>query len=193
VPWHARERRDVVDAGDVAVAACGGEACVAVAARDVEHRRSGAQVRRLAQLLADDLQRRPDHSSIQRFPCLHPGGSAREMHCSSHQEASAMYMCVRKYRNVKADNRQQLMDKTTNGFVPLLAKIDGFVDYYCMFTEDGSVLSVSVFRDKRGADESVSVAAKWTSQNLAGEFPEKAEVEGGEVFTQRHAAAKKAA
>lgn len=104
-----------------------------------------------------------------------------------------MYMTIRKYRNVKTDNRQELMDKTSNNFVPLMSKIDGFIDYYCMFTEDGSVQSVSVFRDKAGADESVRVAAQWAGQNLSAEFPDKPEVTTGEVFAQRHAAAKKAA
>jgi hypothetical protein len=103
-----------------------------------------------------------------------------------------MYMTVRKYRKVEGD-RQQLIETVNREFVPLISKIDGFIDYYCCFASDGTLLSVSVYRDAAGADESVRAAATWVEQTLAKYLPEKPEVISGEVFAQRHVEKQKAA
>ncbi|NVB79732.1 MAG: hypothetical protein HOV81_15155 [Kofleriaceae bacterium] len=85
-----------------------------------------------------------------------------------------------------------MAERVNREFVPLIAQIDGFVDFYALDTEDG-LISVSVFRDAKGADESVRAAAKWVGQTMAKEFPEKPEVMSGEVFAHRHMEQKKAA
>lgn len=93
-----------------------------------------------------------------------------------------MYLVVRNYKKVKG-NKQELSNKINNEFVPLVSKIKGFVDYYCLYPNDNSLLSVSVFQDAKGANESVRVASDWVAKNLASYFPEKPEVIAGEVFT----------
>jgi hypothetical protein len=103
-----------------------------------------------------------------------------------------MYLTVRKYRNVEGD-KNQIAEAINRGFVPLISKIDGFIDYYCCIAHDGSLLSVSVYRDANGADESVRAAAKWVEQNLSQHLPEKPEVISGEVFAHRHLEKQKAA
>jgi len=50
-----------------------------------------------------------------------------------------------------------------------------------------------VFRDAKGADESVRTAAKWVEQKLAKALPDKPEVLSGEVFGYHHIENKKAA
>ena len=62
------QRRHVVGRGDVAPAARGGERGHAVAGGDVEHLRAGAEVERLAEFLADDLQRGADDGVVARRP-----------------------------------------------------------------------------------------------------------------------------
>ena len=62
------QRRHVVGRGHLAPAARGGERGVAVAGGDVEHRLAGAQIERLAQLLADDLQGRADDGVVAGRP-----------------------------------------------------------------------------------------------------------------------------
>ena len=74
--------------------------------------------------------------------------------------------------------------------MPLIAKIEGF---RALFAGDGTLISVNVFRDARGAEESVRTAARWVEQNLATLLPEKPEVISGEVLTHRHADKQKAA
>jgi hypothetical protein len=120
----------------------------------------------------------------------HGPGSADASHSS--KEHQVMFVTVRKYRNVQGD-RNHLIDLVKNGFVPLISKIDGFIDYYCFFADDDTLTSVNVYRDKRGADESVRVAAAWVEQNLAKFLPEPPGLISGEVFAEAHVEKQKAA
>ena len=103
-----------------------------------------------------------------------------------------MYLAIRKYRRVEGD-RKQLVDRINSGFVPLISKIDGFVDYYCFFADDGTLTSVNVYRDKHGCDESVRIAAAWVEENIAKFLPEPPRLISGEVFAEGHVAKQKAA
>jgi hypothetical protein len=96
-----------------------------------------------------------------------------------------MHLTIRKYRKIEGD-RKQLAEIVNRDFVPLISKIDGFSDFYAFFGDDGTLMSVSVFRDAKGAEESVRAAARWVEQNLAKLLPEKPEVISGEVFGHRH-------
>jgi hypothetical protein len=62
------QRGDVVDAGHLGEAAGRGERGVAVPARDVEHTLARPQVDRLAQRLADDLERGAHDRVVPRLP-----------------------------------------------------------------------------------------------------------------------------
>ena len=103
-----------------------------------------------------------------------------------------MHLTIRKYRKVEGD-RTQIVELVNREFLSLLSKIDGFSDFYACFADDGSLTSVSVFRDARGAEESVRTAARWVEQKLAKLLPEKPEVISGEVFGHRHFEKHKAA
>jgi hypothetical protein len=96
-----------------------------------------------------------------------------------------MHLTIRKYRKIEGD-RKQLIELVNREFVPLISRIDGFEDFYAFFADDGTLNSVSVFRDSKGADESVRTAATWVEQKLAKLLPEKPEVISGEVFGLRH-------
>jgi hypothetical protein len=93
-----------------------------------------------------------------------------------------MYLVMRKYKKITG-NKQELQSKINSGFLPLVEKIDGFVDYYCLMPDDSTLVSISVFQDQKGADASVKTAADWVAKNLAAYFPEKPEIISGEVFT----------
>lgn len=96
-----------------------------------------------------------------------------------------MHLTIRKYHRVEGD-RKHIVEIVNREFVPLLSKIDGFADFFAFFADDGTLTSVSVFRDARGGEESVRTAARWVEQNLARFLPEKPEVISGEVFGHRH-------
>jgi hypothetical protein len=103
-----------------------------------------------------------------------------------------MRLTIRRYRKVEGD-RKQIIETVNREFVPLVSKIDSFSDFYAFFADDGTLSSVSVFRDARGAEESVRTAARWIEQNLAELLPEKPEVISGDVFAHRHVEKQKAA
>jgi heme-degrading monooxygenase HmoA len=63
---------------------------------------------------------------------------------------------------------------------PLLTEIDGFRAYYLLRTDDG-VVSVSVYDDQAGAEESTRAAATWVAENLSDLQVSPPQVKTGEV------------
>jgi heme-degrading monooxygenase HmoA len=63
---------------------------------------------------------------------------------------------------------------------PLLTEIDGFRAYYLLRTDDG-VVSVSVYDDQAGAEESTRAAAAWVAENLSDLQVSAPQVKTGEV------------
>ncbi len=70
------------------------------------------------------------------------------------------------------------------GFVPIVSGVPGFVAYYVVSEGDGAVISINIFEDKAGADESTRRAADWVRENLAFLLPNAPEVAAGEVIVQ---------
>ena len=66
-------------------------------------------------------------------------------------------------------------------FVPLIKKAKGFIRYYWLDTGKGEGASFSLFEDKAGADESVSLAADFVRDHLSKVVVQKPEVIEGAV------------
>lgn len=77
-----------------------------------------------------------------------------------------MYAVVRHYY-FDAKNSEVIDKMLRDEFVPLIKKIKGFMRYYWIDTGKGEGVSVSVFENKVGADESVRLAADFTSAAMA--------------------------
>jgi hypothetical protein len=91
-----------------------------------------------------------------------------------------MYAVVRHYHFKKEDSEK--IDKLVKeGFVPLLKKAKGFVRYYWLDTGEGEGASLSVFRDKAGADESIHLAAEFVKAHLSELISQRPEVIEGPV------------
>jgi hypothetical protein len=91
-----------------------------------------------------------------------------------------MYAAVRHYHFKKEDGDQ--IDKIIQEeFVPLLKKAKGFVRYYWLDTGNGEGASLSVFKDKAGADESIKIAAEFVKAKMADLLTQKPEVIEGPV------------
>ncbi|MEU4930398.1 hypothetical protein AB0G54_28480 [Streptomyces yokosukanensis] len=71
--------------------------------------------------------------------------------------------------------------RVSEGFVPLLRQVRGFVAYYWVDAGDGVMLSTSVYEDQAGADESVDRAADFVRDNLASLLPNPPQVTAGQV------------
>jgi len=91
-----------------------------------------------------------------------------------------MYAAVRHYHFKPGDGKE--IDKLVQeGFVPLLKKAKGFVRYYWVDTGNGEGASMSVFKDKAGADESIRIAAEFVKTKMAHLLIQKPEIIEGPV------------
>jgi hypothetical protein len=91
-----------------------------------------------------------------------------------------MYAMIRKYQ-FDQRNGEEIDRKVREVFVPLLEKAPGFVAYYWLDTGEGSGASLTVFRDKAGAEESLRIAANFVREHLAGISMGSPEITQGEV------------
>jgi hypothetical protein len=66
-------------------------------------------------------------------------------------------------------------------FVPIVKKAKGFVRYYWLDTGKGEGASVSVFKDKAGADESVRLATDYVQTHLSKLSIQKPEIIEGPI------------
>jgi hypothetical protein len=77
-----------------------------------------------------------------------------------------MYAVIRRYTfDPKAAN--ELNGKVRDSFLPLIKKIPGFVAYYWFNVNDNMGASLSVFADRKGAEESVCLAGRYVKDELS--------------------------
>ncbi|MEU9974726.1 hypothetical protein [Streptomyces sp. NPDC051014] len=90
-----------------------------------------------------------------------------------------MYGAVRRYEGVT--DPAEAARVVNEGFVPLMRQVPGFVAYYWIDAGNGVMVSTSVFRDRAGAEESISIASDFVRANLASLLTHPPEVMAGEV------------
>jgi hypothetical protein len=86
-----------------------------------------------------------------------------------------MHTTVRKYEGVS--DPEEVARKIQQGFVPLIAGMPGFVEYFCADLGQGAILTVSVFQDLAHAIESNQLAAGWVAMNIPSLLPQACRVE----------------
>ena len=91
-----------------------------------------------------------------------------------------MFAVVRHY-HFKPEDGEKIDKIIQEGFVPLLKKAKGFVRYYWLDTGAGEGASLSVFKDKAGADESIRIAAEFVKTQMSSMLSQKPEVIEGPV------------
>ncbi len=97
-----------------------------------------------------------------------------------------MYAAVRRYSLKSGASVAALVGKVQSGFVPLIETAPGFVSYQVLDTGSGEIASITVFKDKAGAEESTRKAADWVKGNLA-DMVGPAQVTAGEIRFERKA------
>jgi hypothetical protein len=90
-----------------------------------------------------------------------------------------VYAAVRRYENVT--DAAEVARAVTEGFLPLVRQVPGFVAYYWVDAGNGVMVSTSVFEDQAGAETSTSKASEFVRDNLASLFPNPPQVTTGEV------------
>jgi hypothetical protein len=106
------------------------------------------------------------------------------------QEASPMagspsgeraYLSIREYQLAPGHTMEELHAAVESGFMPIVKQVPGFQEYFLVETGEG-VISISVFEDQAGAEESTARAADWVQQNLADFFAGPPTVTTGSVW-----------
>jgi hypothetical protein len=91
-----------------------------------------------------------------------------------------MFAVIRHYHFDKKDSAE--IDRLIQDqFVPLIRKGKGFVRYYWLDSVDCEGASFGVFKDKQGADESVTLAAEFVRTKMAQLLRQKPEIVEGPI------------
>lgn len=91
-----------------------------------------------------------------------------------------MYATVRSYAG--SGNLVEALVENESSVRELISGIDGFRAYYLIRTDDGGAVSVSVYDDQAGREESNRVAAAWIRENLPDLAVSPPQVSSGEVM-----------
>ncbi len=94
-----------------------------------------------------------------------------------------MYASVRRYK-VDPKNVDQIVKRVPEA-ATLIRKGKGFRAYYFVKGADGAIVTVSVFDDRAGAEESNKTAATFVKQNIASLIPKPPEIVAGEVVVHK--------
>jgi quinol monooxygenase YgiN len=91
-----------------------------------------------------------------------------------------MFAVIRHYHFDPKDS-EEIDRRVREEFVPIIKKAKGFVRYYWLDTGKGEAASLSVFKDKAGADESVHLAANYAQERLSKFITQEPEVIEGPI------------
>jgi hypothetical protein len=97
-----------------------------------------------------------------------------------------MYASIRR-SNGKPGTVPEVIRKVKEGFVPITSSVPGFVAYYLVDIGNDSVMIVTIFQDKAGAEESGKRAADWVREKLAPLMAGPLEIMVGEVAVHQAA------
>ena len=91
-----------------------------------------------------------------------------------------MYITIRRFK-IDPELVDEVIDLAKEKFVPGLTAIPGFKAFYHLRPAEDTLVSVSVFADKTGADESNRLSQECVKDHAADLLPEPPEVIEGEV------------
>jgi hypothetical protein len=94
-----------------------------------------------------------------------------------------MYASIRRYV-VHRTSVDEIARRISEGFVPVIRDIPGFVAYYVVDAGNGLAISFSIFEDQAGAEQSAAVARDHITENLASLFPNPPEIMDGQVIVK---------
>ncbi len=91
-----------------------------------------------------------------------------------------MYVVVRQYK-AKPGAVEEIARQAKEGFIPLIKEVPGYVAHYGVKVGTDGVMTVSIFEDQRGAEQSSRLAAQWIEQHIAFLYEGPPQVTAGEV------------
>ena len=97
-----------------------------------------------------------------------------------------MHVTIRRYEG-KGGLMDRLAPPVRDGLVPLLKQAPGFRGYCAFASEDGHVVSVSVFDGRDTATRATDQVRGWVQSNLRDLLPDPPEVLAGEALLHKEA------
>jgi hypothetical protein len=91
-----------------------------------------------------------------------------------------MFAVIRHY-HFKPQDGAEIEKMVRDNFVPLIKRAKGFVRFYWLAAGSGECASVSVFKDKAGADESNRLAGDYVKDHMSKLLIQKPEIIEGPV------------
>jgi hypothetical protein len=91
------------------------------------------------------------------------------------------FIVIRRYQLISADTMDLLVQRVTDGFLPIIRVIPGFREYIFVDNGDGAHMTISLFDDQDGASASTANAADWAAANVVELLEGPAEVTEGWV------------
>ena len=92
-----------------------------------------------------------------------------------------MFVTIRKYAD-KGALIEGLVPRVRDGFVPLLRRAAGFKGYCAFTSEDGHIVSITIFDDRLSALRANDQVREWVVSNLRDLLPNPPEVTEGEAL-----------
>lgn len=94
-----------------------------------------------------------------------------------------MHAVIRTYSGAGAKQLFDLLEQRTDDIEAVIRKVPGLMSYTLLRSGDGGT-SVTVCKDKAGADESVKVARDWIQKNASNTGTRAPDVMEGSVILQ---------
>jgi hypothetical protein len=110
-------------------------------------------------------------------------GGTEQLNQHREKEDMDMYATMRRYEGVTDATEAGWQVK--EAFLPVIADIPGFVAYYWVDAGGGVMISLSVFQDKAGAEESNRKATEVVLDTLVSLLPKPPQITVGEVVAHK--------
>lgn len=76
-----------------------------------------------------------------------------------------MFAVIRRY-NINPGTADRITQRVNESFLPQMRSVRGFVGYWLVKADESSIVSVSIFEERDGAEESNRLASTWVRENI---------------------------
>jgi hypothetical protein len=80
---------------------------------------------------------------------------------------ASAYIVIRRYQLLPDAAMDDLVERVNEGFVPIVSQIPGFQEYLFVDAGNGAHLTISLYDDPSGAEQSTQDAASWAAGAVA--------------------------
>ena len=80
---------------------------------------------------------------------------------------TSAYIVIRRYQLLPDASMDDLTERVNEGFVPIVSQIPGFQEYIFVDAGDGAHMTISLYDDPSGAEQSTRDAASWAAEAVA--------------------------